>query len=195
MADYQPTDGEKPAPGRAIRDVRQLAMDEMYRSPQPEHSLKIDHSFPEKFVDELSRREVFNKHLFRPNTYLHKWWARRCGSMFRAILKQFVPDTDRQDYYTPGGLEGKTVLDPMMGGGTTLHEAIRLGANVIGADIDPVPVVQARASLSQTSVVDLRVAFDRFHSSLYESLSGYFQTECPDVPEDRGHSVHIVWVA
>ena len=117
MADYQLADGVKPASGRAIRDVRQLAMDEMSRSPRPEQSLKIDHSFPEKFVDELSRREVFNKHLFRPNTYLHKWWARRCGSMFRAILKQFVPNTERQDYYTAGGLEGKVVLDPMMGWG------------------------------------------------------------------------------
>jgi len=176
MADYQLTEGVNPASGRAIRDVRQLAMDEMSRSPQPEHSLKIDQSFPENFVDVLSRREVFNKHLFRPNTYLHKWWARRCGSMFRAILKQFVPGSERQDYYTPGGLEGKIVLDPMMGGGTTLHEAIRLGANVIGADIDPIPVVQARASLSPIAVGDLRVAFDRFHSNLYDSLGHYFQT-------------------
>ena len=179
MADYLLTDGVKPASGRVVRDVRQMAMDEMSRSPQSKHSLKIDHSFPEKFVDELSRREVFNKHLFRPNTYLHKWWARRCGSMFRAILKQFVPDTERQDYYTPGGLEGKIVLDPMMGGGTTLHEAIRLGANVIGADIDPIPVVQARASLSQMAAGELRVAFDRFHSNLYDSLGHYFRTECP----------------
>ena len=179
MADYQPTGRVESASGRVIRDVRQLAMDEMSRSPQPGHSLKIDHAFPEKFVDELSRREVFNKHLFRPNTYLHKWWARRCGSMFRAILKQFVPDTERQDYYTPGGLEGKIVLDPMMGGGTTLHEAIRLGANVIGADIDPIPVVQARASLSQAATADLQAAFNRFHSSLYDSLGWYFQTECP----------------
>lgn len=30
----------------------------------------------------------------------------------------------------------------MMGGGTILHEAIRLGANVIGYDIDPIPVLQ-----------------------------------------------------
>ena len=36
----------------------------------------------------------------------------------------------------------------MRGGGTTLHEAIRLGANVVGADIDPIPILQARASLS-----------------------------------------------
>ena len=39
------------------------------------------------------------------------------SSEFRAILKQFVPNREHQDYYIPGGLEGKIVLDPMMGGG------------------------------------------------------------------------------
>ena len=156
-----------------------MAIDELARAARSGHSLEIDRSFPEGFVDELSRREVFNKHLFRPNTYLHKWWARRCGTMFRAILKQFAPDADRRDYYAPGGLEGKIVLDPMMGGGTTLHEAIRLGANVIGADIDPIPVVQARASLSRASLPSLRTAFERLHANLYDGLGGYFQTECP----------------
>ena len=154
-------------------------MSEIARSPNGAGGVGIDDGFPEKFVDGLSRREVFNKHLFRPNAYLHKWWARRCGSLFRAILKQFAPDAELRDYYAPGGLEGKIVLDPMMGGGTTLQEAMRLGANVIGADIDPIPVAQARASLSGASLSDLRAAFDRFHAGLYAELGDFFQTECP----------------
>ncbi|HFC12194.1 MAG TPA: DUF1156 domain-containing protein, partial [Anaerolineae bacterium] len=105
----------------------------------------IDTEFPVEFVNQLAEKESYNKHLYRPNTYLHKWWARRCGTTFRQILKQLVTKPNQQNYYVPGGLEGKIILDPMMGGGTTLHEAIRLGANVIGADIDPIPVVQARA--------------------------------------------------
>lgn len=158
------------------------------------NSIGIDSPFPEAFVDELSRREVFNKHLFRPNTYLHKWWARRCGTTFRAILKQFVSDSERRDYYAPGGLEGKIVLDPMIGGGTTLHEAIRLGAHVIGADIDPIPIVQARATLTQTPLSYLRIAFDQFFSSLYNSVGHYFQTECPtcDKTVDSSYTLHGV---
>ena len=173
------TEKAKSPANHVIREARQLAFDELYRVPQPELSLMMDDSFPEKFVDELSRLEVYNKHLFRPNTYLHKWWARRCGSTFRAILKQFVPNVKRRDYYAPGGLEGKIVLDPMMGGGTTLHEAIRLGANVIGADIDPIPVVQARATLSRAALGDLRAAFNQFFAELHRDLGHYFQTECP----------------
>jgi len=166
-----------------FREARQLAFDELSRTPQVDHSLAIDETFPEAFADELSRREVLNKHLFRPNTYLHKWWARRCGTTFRTILKQFVSNAERRDYYTAGGLEGKIVVDPMMGGGTTLHEAIRLGANVIGADIDPIPVVQARATLTQVSLHDLRLAFNSFFAGLYQALGDYFQTECPTCDE------------
>ena len=179
MSEYPPDFSTNPSPYRAVQDARQPALDELVHEPQGEHSVRIDNGFPEEFVDRLSRQEVFNKHLFRPNTYLHKWWARRCGSTFRTILKQFAPDEDLSDYYAAGGLEGKIVLDPMMGGGTTLHEAIRLRANVIGADIDPIPVIQARASLTQAELTDLRAAFKRFYADLYRSLGHYFQTECP----------------
>jgi putative DNA methylase len=192
MTDYPITEGTNHSSDHLVREARQLAFDELFRTPQAEHSLALDHSFPEKFVDELSRREVFNKHLFRPNTYLHKWWARRCGSTFRAILKQFVPSNERRDYYAPGGLEGKIVLDPMMGGGTTLHEAIRLGASVIGADIDPIPVAQARATLTRASLTDLRSAFSQFFVDLYNALGNYFQTECPTCQQtvDTQYTLH-----
>jgi putative DNA methylase len=159
-------------------EERQLPLDNLLGSLQVDHRQKIDHDFPEQFVDSLSSREVLNKHLFRPNTYLHKWWARRCGSTFRTILKQFVVDDKYADYYTPGGLQGKTILDPMMGGGTTLHEALRLGANVIGADIDPIPVAQARASLTQADLAGLRASFTAFFDQLHSNLKPYFQTEC-----------------
>lgn len=163
-----------------MREIRQLAFDELYRLPQKTISLAIDQIFPEEFANQISQQEVYNKHLFRPNTYLHKWWARRCGSTFRTILKQFVPDAERRDYYVPGGLEGKIVLDPMMGGGTTLHEAIRLGANVIGADIDPIPILQARASLTQIPLKELQTVFDQFFANLSQNIRYYFQTECPE---------------
>ena len=168
---------------KSVRETRQLAFDYILSTSEEdnlgEDEYVIDSDFPEKFADTLSRLEAYNKHLFRPNTYLHKWWARRCGSTFRTILKQFTTEPDRRDYFAPKGLEGKTVLDPMMGGGTTLHEAIRLGANVIGADIDPIPVVQARASLSPLKLEQLRVAFHQFWDELYLQIGQYFHTECP----------------
>lgn len=145
----------------------------------PLSCVPIDKSFPEKEANDLAQLESFNKHLFRPNTYLHKWWARRSGTTSRFILKQLVPEPTRRDYYAAGGLEGITILDPMMGGGTTLHEAIRLGANVIGYDLDPIPVLQARASMSQIPFEEKELVFRDFLRVLEEKLKPYFQTRCP----------------
>ena len=130
-------------------------------------------------ANELARLETYNKHYYRPNTYLHKWWARRCGTTFRLILKQLVYSSDQQDYYAAGGLEGRIILDPMMGGGTTLHEALRLGANVIGVDLDPIPVLQARATLSKISLQQLEQAYAEFFNAMRSELASYFVTACP----------------
>ena len=149
----------------------------------PPADVAIDSFFPEEEADKLAQIESYNKHLFRPNTYLHKWWARRSGVTFRYILKQLSAKSDLRDFYTPGGLEGLTILDPMMGGATTLHEAIRLGANVIGYDVDPIPVLQARASLTEISLQEKQAAFNTFLEKLDQKLSPYFETSCPDCSE------------
>jgi putative DNA methylase len=146
---------------------------------QRHDALPIDTTFPEAQASLLSAREAFNKHLFRPNTYLHKWWARRSGTCFRHILKALVETPDARDFYVPGGLEGKIILDPMMGGGTTLHEALRMGASVIGDDIDPIPVVQARAALSSMPMSVKESAFEEFFRSLRTELSDQYLTTCP----------------
>lgn len=147
--------------------------------PSPiRHSL-IDEEFDAEFANRLAELEAYNKHLYRPNTYLHKWWARRCGTTFRAILKHLVTDSSKSDYYAPGGLEEQIILDPMMGGGTTLHEAIRLGANVIGADIDPIPILQARATLTEVPPKKLENEFLAFFRTLHSKLGHYYRTSCP----------------
>jgi len=139
----------------------------------------IDSSFDVELANRLARLETYNKHYYRPNTYLHKWWARRCGTTFRLILKQLVTNSEHQDYYAPGGLEGKLILDPMMGGGTTLHEAIRLGANVVGMDLDPIPVLQVRATLTEYPLPELEKAFATLYASLRGDLAAYYETNCP----------------
>ena len=56
---------------------------------------------------------------------------------------------------------GDMVLDPMMGSGTTLIEAARLGRKAIGCDIDPLSLIVAKAKLSPVSPVRLiQTGFD-----------------------------------
>lgn len=156
------------APPLALRSQSQLSA-----------CVLIDSRFDVAFANALAEIESYNKHLYRPNTYLHKWWARRCGTTFRAILKHLVRDQARQDFYSPGGLEGQIILDPMMGGGTTLHEAIRLGANVIGSDLDPIPVLQARATLTEVPFHRLEQAFEDLAGALRTRLAHLYRTSCP----------------
>ena len=148
-------------------------------SVKPDAHPATDGRFNVELANDMARLESYNKHHYRPNSYLHKWWARRCGSTFRLILKALVEEEKQRDYYAAGGLEGKIILDPMMGGGTTLHEAIRLGANVIGADLDPIPVLQARASLTPVPLEQLEAAFADFYSALCRELAPLFCTTCP----------------
>lgn len=142
-------------------------------------TVAIDTSFPVEEANALAELEAFNKHLFRPNTYLHKWWARRSGTTFRYLLKQLCDDPAKRDYYSVGGLENKIILDPMMGGGTIIHEAIRLGASVVGYDIDPIPVLQVRATLTHIPLQEKEVAFEDFFARLARRLSPFFTTTCP----------------
>jgi putative DNA methylase len=154
-----------------------------------EHNL-IDTQFDVYLANQLAKKESYNKHLYRPNTYLHKWWARRCGTTFRYILKHLVGNRSKQNFYTPGGLEGQIILDPMMGGGTTLHEAIRLGANVVGVDIDPIPVLQARATLTEIPLKALEREFSILYDTLYSELAHYYRATCPAC--DRSFELRFV---
>ena len=73
---------------------------------------------------------------------MHKWWARRLGSIFRSILLYALSDGDPdllwESYPEEVSFTDKVVLDPMMGGGTTVVEALRFGCKVIAGDLNPV---------------------------------------------------------
>jgi putative DNA methylase len=157
---------------------KRLAFHEATSYEIKNNGILIDQSFPENDANRLAEIESYNKHLFRPNTYFHKWWARRSGTTFRYILKQLQNDPSSNDFYKPGGLEGKIIFDPMMGGGTTLHEAIRLGANVIGVDIDPIPVLQTKASLTLTPLAHKESVYLTFFNRLRRDIAHLYNTSC-----------------
>jgi len=42
--------------------------------------------FPFEFLSQLAERESWRKEIHRPIYHVHKWWAKRLGSVFRGIL-------------------------------------------------------------------------------------------------------------
>ncbi|CAJ7102828.1 DNA methylase N-4/N-6 domain protein [Burkholderia pseudomallei] len=64
--------------------------------------------------------------------------------------------------------EGDTILDPFCGSGTLLLEAIKMGRDCIGVDIDPVAAFVSTAKCAKWNVRELRDAVDRLSSRLAE---------------------------
>ncbi len=101
----------------------------------------IEDGFPFSELSVVAEIESWRKEVYRPVYHLHKWWAQRLGSVFRAvILGASMPrgSAIMDLFYQPVRLPAPVVFDPFMGSGTTVGEAHKLGCTVIGRDINPI---------------------------------------------------------
>src|SRR6185312_2886755 len=109
--------------------------------PKPGPRAIEDDDFPFEAFSDIAEAESWRKEINRPTTHIHKWWAQRLGSVFRALtIGAFAPSGANvlDLFYKAVRIPNGTVLDPFMGSGTTLAEAVKLGARAIGRDINPV---------------------------------------------------------
>ena len=82
-------------------------------------------------LSKIASVEAHRKNIYRPPYYVHKWWARRTGTVFRGLLLDLLLDEQEdvmEAFYRRHDFSGTTILDPFMGGGTTVGEALRLGS-------------------------------------------------------------------
>src|SRR5438093_3847175 len=103
----------------------------------PSWSLLDDGGIPVTELAGFARREARRP---RPIYGVHKWFARRFGTAFRGLLIAAATPAGGdfwEGFYSNVDLRGHAVLDAFVGGGTALVEAQRLGASVIGVDVDP----------------------------------------------------------
>lgn len=132
----------------------------------------------------------------RPVYGAHKWFARRLGTSIRALLVAAATESREQfwnAYYQEGLLEGVTVLDPFVGGGSILMEAARLGADGFGCDIDPVAAAVSKFQASDLwALPDLRLALQRLQDTVGRLLAPYYRTVEPD--GTPGILLHAFWV-
>jgi adenine-specific DNA methylase len=89
--------------------------------------MSIERNYNETFVARLASREKQMQQHYRPVISVHKWFARRPGSLFRALtLAELVDERVERSYAQSHKLSG-VCLDMFMGGGTPVLEAARLG--------------------------------------------------------------------
>ncbi len=142
----------------------------------------LEHGFPIVEVSQVAEHESWRKEVNRPLYHIHKWWATRLGSVFRAItLSALSPKGTPvwEAFYKRHHLAGKVVLDPFMGSGTTLGEALKLGAKAVGCDINPVSTFLVRQALARVPEQDLRAAFAQLERSVAPQIRCYYQTKDP----------------
>lgn len=143
----------------------------------------IEQNFPSEKLSVLAELESWRKEVNRPTYHMHKWWATRLGSVFRAILIGALSEAGTdiwENFYDPISFSGKTVLDPFMGSGTTLGEALKLGCSVIGADINPVSTFQVRKALEPVDIDELKEAFAHVESKVKGQIQEMYQSVDPD---------------
>ena len=142
----------------------------------------LERDFPIVEISQLAEQESWRKEINRPIYHIHKWWATRLGSVFRAITLAALSrsDTDTwKGFYNRHQFSGKVVLDPCMGSGTTLGEAIKLGAKAIGCDINPVSTFLVRQAFSRVPEADLRAVFSQLENTVAPDIRRYYQTRDP----------------
>lgn len=151
----------------------------------------IEESFP---IVEINRLAVPERNAFKPIYTMHKWFARRASCVFRSILLGSLKPagTDLmvefyKDHRDDPDTKGKVILDPFMGGGTTVVEALRLGCKVIGVDLNPVAWFVVKTQVEPVSLSSLDAAFARLaarpvtwsRKPLRDTLLDLYRTDAP----------------
>ena len=142
-----------------------------------------DDSFPFEALSDIAEKESWRKEINRPTTHIHKWWAQRLGTVFRAIaIGAFAPSgTDIFElFHRPVRIRDRIVFDPFMGSGTTIMEAVKLGARGIGRDINPVAHFLVKCAIS---VHDRKAILDTFRAiedDVAHQIRSYYRTKLPD---------------
>lgn len=154
----------------------------------------VERRFDTSFVADLALREKQIQQVYRPVIAVHKWFARRPGSLFRSLmLGEFGERELSDDYYAGHRLEGLKIVDPFMGGGTPIYEAARLGAEVLGCDINPMSYWIVREALTDIDLPAFQAAADRVRMALDNAIGRLYTTTC----EDCGQGAQVksfLWV-
>ena len=159
----------------------------------PARTLLETGDIPIAQIAELALREGQSSN---PLYRVHRWFARRVGSQFRSILTALtlppdMPDAFWETYQSKASVHGAVVLDPFIGGGTSLVESMRLNARVIGFDIDPIATFITRFELSARQMEGQYQEIEKICNEVAHHITPLHRTIVDDVERDV---LHHFWV-
>jgi adenine-specific DNA methylase len=157
--------------------------------------MSIEKGFDVPFIASLSLREKQIQQNYRPIIAVHKWFARRPGTLFRGlILSEYGQKTLQEAFYASNNLKGITVADPFMGGGTPLIEANRVGCDVIGYDINPMAWWIVNREIEHLDLDAYRDAASNLVAALEERIGHLYRTRCLKCGSPQAHVKYFLWV-
>lgn len=147
--------------------------------------------FPFEFLSALAKRESWRKEVHRPIYHVHKWWAKRLGSIFRGLALGCVLGEDEdlvKAFYQSHDIPSSVVFDPFMGSGTTVGEAHKLGFTALGRDINPVAVEAVRVALGSLRAPQLEETFAELSRTVGARIRRLYRTE-----DSRGRLAQVLY--
>ena len=155
----------------------------------------IERHFDIPFVSQLALREKQIQQNYRPVIAVHKWFARRPGTLFRALLlSEFAEPPLADSFYRSHQLKGIRIADPFMGGGTPLLEANRLGCEIIGFDINPMSYWIVRQEIEYLDLKVYCAAAHQLRDELETHIGHLYQTVCQYCASSKAQVKYFLWV-
>jgi adenine-specific DNA methylase len=157
--------------------------------------MSIEHGFDVAFVAALALQEKQIQQNYRPIIAVHKWFARRPGTLFRALLLSELGERPLAEaFYDANDFPGLQVADPFMGGGTPLIEANRVGCDVQGFDINPMSAWIVREELEHLDLAAYASAARELTEALAGETEDYYRTDCPLYGDAAVPVKYFLWV-
>ena len=157
--------------------------------------MSIERRFDIPLIAEMALREKQIQQNYRPIIGVHKWFARRPGTLFRGLLLAEFGEGPLEDlFFRSNDFPGLRIADPFMGGGTPLLEANRVGCDVEGFDINPMSAWIVREEIEPIDVAAYERAAAALVSSLRADIDRYYRTSCPRYGDPDVPVKSFLWV-
>lgn len=158
-------------------------------------SKELEKYYPSQLIDPIAEKESYRKEIYRPIYHMHKWWAQRLGSVFRALVIGAVSEEDQIEnlYYKKNDFNDKIILDPFLGSGTTIGEALKVGCKTIGCDINPVSSFIVEQALKNIDIKELKRQFQQLEKTVKEKIQHYYYKTHP-ITGEKCRVLYYFWV-
>lgn len=157
--------------------------------------MPIETRFDIPFISSLALREKQIQQNYRPIIAVHKWFARRPGTLFRGLVLSEYGDRPLKDaFFLANDFKGISIADPFMGGGTPLIEANRVGCDVLGYDINPMAWWIVNREIEHLDLTAYRKAATGLMQALEEQIGDLYRTRCLKCGSEQAHVKYFLWV-